>query len=103
MNAAISITTILERLTDLLPLTYEELASKTAKQLRDEVAKILGIPKAYQLKKAQLLDACWEALENVRAQLKIEENQREQAKLALKELKKNEDYQIPIAEVATKT
>jgi integrase len=103
MNAAISIATILERLTDLLPLTYEELQGKTAKQLRDEVAKILGIPKAYQLKKAQLLEACWEALEGVRAQLKIEENQREQAKLALKELKKNEDYQIPVAEVASKT
>jgi integrase len=103
MNAAISIATILERLADLLPLTYDQLSKMTAKQLRDNVAKILGIPKAYQLQKAQLLVTCWEALEGVRAQLKINGTQREQAKLALKELKKNEDYQIPVAEVATKT
>jgi integrase len=103
MNAAISIATILEKLADLLPLTREQLSSMTAKQLRDNVAKILGITKAYQLQKAQLLETCWEALEGVRAQLKIDESSREQAKLALKELKKNEDYQIPIAEVATKT
>lgn len=103
MNAAISITTILEKLTDLLPLSYDQLSKMTAKQLSDDVAKILGIPKRYQLKKAQLLEACWGALESVRAQLKIDETQREQAKLALKELKKNEDYQIPVSEVATKT
>jgi vacuolar-type H+-ATPase subunit F/Vma7 len=103
MNAIISITTILERLPDLLPLSYEELQGKSLKQLQDEVAKVLGIPKAYQLKKAQLLEACWEALEGVRAQLKIDETQREQAKEALKELKKNEDYQILISEVAVKT
>jgi hypothetical protein len=103
MNAAISIATILEKLTDLLPLTRDQLSVMTAKQLRDNVAKILGIPKAYQLQKAQLLETCWEALEGVRAQLKIDESEREQAKLALKELKKNEDYQIPVAEVATKT
>ncbi len=103
MNAAISIATILEKLADLLPLTYDQLSNMTAKQLRDNVAKILGITKAYQLKKAQLLEACWEALEGVRAQLKIDESEREQAKLALKQLKKNEDYQIPVAEVASKT
>jgi integrase len=103
MNAAISIATILEKLADLLPLTHDQLSSMTAKQLRDNVAKILGISKAYQLQKTQLLETCWEALEGVRAQLKIDESSREQAKLALKELKKNEDYQIPIAEVATKT
>src|SRR3569832_211581 len=103
MNAAISITTILEKLADLLPLPYEQLSGMPAKQLRDNVAKILGIPKAYQLKKTQLLKACWDALEGVRAQLKIDETQREQAKLALKELAKNEDYQIPVAEVAGKT
>lgn len=103
MNAAISITTILDKLTDLLPLTRDQLEGMTAKQLRDEVAKILGIPKAYQLKKTQLLNACWHGLENVRAQLRVDEAEREQAKAALTQLKKNEDYQIPIAEVATKT
>ena len=103
MNAAISITYILDKLTDLLPLTYEQLKGMTSKQLRDDVAKILGITKAYQLKKTQLLEACWEALEGVRAQLKIDESEREQGKLALKQLKKNEDYQIPVAEVASKT
>src|SRR4028119_157373 len=103
MNAAISITTILEKLTDLLPLTHDQLSRMTAKQLRDDVAKILGISKAYQLKKTQLLETCIEALENVRAQLKVDESEREQAKLALKQLKKNEDYQIPVAEIASKT
>lgn len=103
MNAAISITTILEKLTDLLPLTYDQLALMTAKQLRDNVAKILGIPKAYQLKKPLLLEACWNGLENVRAQLRVDETEREQAKVALTQLKKNEDYQIPVAEVAGKT
>lgn len=103
MNAAISITTILEKLTDLLPLTYDQLSGMTAKQLRDNVAKILGIPKAYQLKKPLLLDACWNGLENVRAQLRVDETEREQAKVALTQLKKNEDYQIPVAEVAKKT
>lgn len=86
MNAAISITTILEKLTDLLPLSYDQLSGMTAKQLRDEVARILGIPKAYQLKKTQLLDACWQALENVRAQLQVVEGEREQAKVALTQL-----------------
>lgn len=103
MNAAISITTILEKLNDLLPLTRDDLQGMTAKQLKDGVAKILGISKAYQLKKPQLLDACWEALENVRAQLKVDETERQQAKIALTQLKKNEDYQIPVAEVAGKT
>jgi hypothetical protein len=84
-------------------MTYDQLSSMTGKQLRDNVAKILGITKRNQLKKPQLLEACWEALEGVRAQLKIDETQREQAKLALNQLKKNEDYEIPIAEVATKT
>ena len=103
MSAAISITTILDKLTDLLPLTYDQLKGMTSKQLRDEVAKILGINKAYQLKKTQLLDACWQALENVRAQLRVDAAEREQAKVALTQLKKNEDYQIPVAEVAGKT
>lgn len=103
MNAAISITTILEKLADLLPLTYDQLSGMTAKQLRDEVAKILGIPKRGQLNKPLLLDACWKALENVRAQLRVDESEREQAKVTLAQLKKNEDYQIPVAEVALKT
>jgi len=103
MSAAIAITTILDKLTDLLPLTRDQLEAKTAKQLRDEVAKILGISKAYQLKKTELVEACWNGLENVRAQLKVDEVQREQAKVTLTQLKKNEDYQIPVAEVAIKT
>lgn len=103
MNAAISITTILEKLTDLLPLTRDQLEGMTAKQLRDNVAKILGISKAYQLKKTQLLDACWLGLENVRAQLRTDEAEREQATITLKQLKKNQDYQIPVAEIADKT
>jgi hypothetical protein len=102
MNAAISITTILEKLSDLLPLTREQLEEMTAKQLRDNVAKILGISKAYQLKKAQLVDICWRGLENVRAQLQADESEREQAGLTLKQLKKNENYQIPVTEVAGK-
>lgn len=103
MSAAIAITTILDKLTDLLPLTREQLEGMTAKQLRDNVAKILGITKAYQLKKAELVEACWDVLENVRAQLQSDESERSQAKTALKSLKKNEDYQIPVAEVAGKT
>jgi hypothetical protein len=102
MNAAISLTYILDKLVDLLPLTYDQLEAMTSKELRDDVAKILGIGKAYQLKKAQLLDACWDALENVRNQLQVNQREREQALITLSQLKKNEDYQIPIAEVANK-
>lgn len=102
MTFSIPLSHILDRLTDLLPLTYNQLGEMTSKQLRDNVAKILGISKAYQLKKTELLDACWQSLENVRAQLKYQESQKEQATEALKVLKKNEDYQIPIAEVAGK-
>lgn len=105
MNATISITHILDKLTDLLPLTYEDLEAMTSKQLRDNVAKILGVNKAYQLKKAQLLDACWQVLENVRNQLQVDETERSQAKEKLKEQfkRRNQDYEIPIAEIATKT
>jgi hypothetical protein len=102
MNAVISITYILDKLTDLLPLTYEQLKGMTSKQLRDDVAKILGIGKAYQLKKAELLDACWRGLENVRNQLQVDEESRQRGKVALSQLKKNEDYLIPVAEVADK-
>ncbi len=103
MNAAIPLTHILDKLADLLPLTYDQLRAMTSKELRDNVARILGIGKAYQLKKAQLLDACWQALENVRNQLQVDQSEREQAKIALLKLKKNEDYLIPVAEVASKT
>lgn len=103
MSAAVSITTILDKLSDLLPLTRDDLNGMTAKELRDDVAKILGISKAYQLKKTQLLEACWLALENVRAQLKIDETEREQATVTLKQLKKNDDYRITVTEVAGKT
>jgi hypothetical protein len=102
MNAAIPLTHILDKLTDLLPLNYDQLSAMTAKQLRDDVAKILGIAKAYQLKKAQLLDSCWDALENVRHQLQVDEESRQRGKVALSQLKKNEDYQIRVAEVANK-
>jgi len=104
MNA-ISITHILDKIIDLLPLTYEELEAMTSKQLRDNVAKILGVQKAYLLKKGQLLEACWQGLESVRNQLATDETERSQAKLKLKgQLKeRNHDYQIPIAEVASKT
>src|SRR5919202_1350711 len=102
MNAAISLTHILDKLPDLLPLTYDQLSAMTSKELRDNVARFLGISKAYQLKKAQLLYACWEALENVRNQLQADEESRQRGKVTLSQLKKNEDYQIPIAEVATK-
>jgi hypothetical protein len=74
----------------------------TSKQLRDDVAKILGIGKAYQLKKAELLDACWRGLENVRNQLQVDDESRQRGKVALSQLKKNEDYLIPVAEVADK-
>jgi hypothetical protein len=102
MNAAIPLTHILDKLVDLLPLTHEQLEAMTSKELRDDVAKILGIGKGYQLKKAQLLDACWQALENVRNQLQVDQREREQALITLSQLKKNEDYLIPVAEVASK-
>lgn len=102
MNAAIPLTYILDKLADLLPLTYEQLGAMTSKELRDNVARFLGIGKAYQLKKSQLLDACWDALENVRNQLQVDEAEREQGKVTLSQLKKNEDYLIPVAEVANK-
>ena len=100
MNAAISLTYILDKLTDLLPLTYDQLAAMTSKELRDDIAKILGVTKAYQLKKADLLERCWEGLESVRAQLQIDATERSEAKAALKNLKKNDDYSIPIEVVA---
>jgi len=103
MNAAISLTYILDKLTDLLPLTYDQLAAMTSKELRDDVAKILGVAKAYQLKKADLLERCWEGLESVRAQLQIDATERAEAKAALKNLRKNDDYSIPIEVVAIQT
>jgi Telomere resolvase len=103
MTFAISLSHILDKLTTLLPLTYDQLCSMTSKQLRDDVAKVLGVSKAYQLKKAQLLDVCWNGLENVRAQLQANESAQEQAKVTLKQFKKNDAYQIPITEIATKT
>jgi hypothetical protein len=101
MNAAISITYILDKLVDLLPLSYEQLSAMTSKELRDDVAKILGIAKAYQLKKPQLLDACWQSLENVRNQLQIDEAEREKGREALQRLKKNDDYIVPTTTVAS--
>jgi hypothetical protein len=103
MNAAISLTYILDKLVDLLPLTYDQLEAMTSKELRDDVAKILGIGKAYQLKKAQLLDACWQSLENVRNQLQVDETEREKGKEALQRLKKNDDYTVPTTTVASAT
>jgi hypothetical protein len=100
MSAALSLTYILEKLVDLLPLTREQLGEMSAKELRDDVAKILGISKAYQLKKAQLLDACWQALENVQNQLQIDEAERKEGKEALQRLKKNDDYIVPVTTVA---
>lgn len=102
MSAAIPLTHILDKLSDLLPLTRDKLAEMTAKHLRDDVARILGIPKAYQLKKTQLLDACWQGLENVRNQLQVDEQTRARGKEALSQLKKNEVYEIPVSEVASK-
>lgn len=103
MTFAIPLSHILDKLADLLPLTYDQLNEMTSKQLRDNVAKILGVPKAYQLKKAELLQTCWLGLENLRAQLQVAEADQQQAKVKLSQLKKNEDYQIPVAEVAAKT
>ena len=103
MNAAISLTYILDKLVDLLPLTYDQLEVMTSKELRDDVAKILGIGKAYQLKKAQLLDACWDGLENVRNQLQFDQAERERGKETLQRLKKNDDYIVPTTTVASAT
>jgi hypothetical protein len=103
MNAAISLTYILDKLVDLLPLTYDQLEAMTSKELRDDVAKILGIGKAYQLKKAQLLDACWDGLENVRNQLQFDQAERERGKETLQRLKKNDDYIVPTTTVASAT
>jgi hypothetical protein len=75
----------------------------TSKELRDDVAKILGIGKAYQLKKAQLLDACWDGLENVRNQLQFDQAERERGKETLQRLKKNDDYIVPTTTVASAT
>jgi ferredoxin-fold anticodon binding domain-containing protein len=101
MNAAISLTYILDKLVDLLPLTYDQLQAMSAKELRDDVAKILGISKAYQLKKPQLLDACWDALENVRNQLQVDQSERDKGKELLQRLKKNDDYIVPTTTVAS--
>jgi integrase len=102
MNAAIRLTNILDRLTDLLPLTRNQLEGMTAKQLRDDIAKTLGITKAYQLKKAQLVNLCWSELENVRNRLAVDKQKAEQGREALLNLKRNDNYVIPITEVATK-
>ena len=75
----------------------------TSKQIRDKVAKPLGIPGHYKLKKAELIEQSWKELENARAYLHTSEVERSQGKQALEQLKKNEDYQIPISEIASKT
>ncbi|NER95217.1 MAG: hypothetical protein F6J86_15500 [Symploca sp. SIO1B1] len=103
MQATIRLTNLLDTIADLLPLTYDELTQMTSKQIRDKVAKPLGIPGCYRMKKAQLIQQSFQELENARAYLQTSEVEREQAKQALKQLKKNEDYQIPISEIATKT
>ena len=70
--------------TSLTLITLE--GSPTAALVRDDVAKILGVTKAYQLKKADLLERCWEVLESVRAQLQIDATERSEAKAALQYL-----------------
>lgn len=102
MSAAIRLTNILDRLSDLLPLTRDKLEGMTAKQLRDDIAKTLGITKAYQLKKAQLVNLCWSELENVRNRLAVDVQKAEQGTEALLNLKRNDNYTIPITEVASK-
>ena len=47
-----------------------------------------------------MLDACWQALENVRNQLQIDQSEREQGKEALQRLRKNDEYVIPTTTVA---
>ncbi|NES18157.1 MAG: hypothetical protein F6K41_04325 [Symploca sp. SIO3E6] len=103
MQATIRLTTLLDTIADLLPLTYDELAQMTSKQVRDKIAKPLGIPGHYKLKKAELIEQSWKELENARAYLHADKVEREQGKQALEQLKKNEDYQITISEIATKT
>ena len=102
MSAAIRLTNILDRLSDLLPLTRDKLEGMTAKQLRDDIAKTLGITKVYQLKKAQLVNLCWSELENVRNRLAVDVQKAEQGTEALLNLKRNDNYTIPITEVASK-
>jgi len=75
----------------------------TSKQIRDKIAKPLGIPGHYKLKKAELIEQSWKELENARAYLQADELERNQGKQALEQLKKNKDYQITISEIATKT
>ena len=103
MQATIRLTNLLDTIADLLPLTHEELTQMTSKQIRDKIAKPLGIPGHYKLKKAELIEQSWEELENARAYLQADELERNQGKQALEQLKKNEDYQITISEIATKT
>lgn len=103
MQATIRLTNLLDTIADLLPLTYLELTQMTSKQIRDKIAKPLGIPGHYKLKKAELIEQSWKELENARAYLHTDEVEREQGKQALEQLKKNEDYQITINEIATKT
>jgi len=103
MQATIRLTNLLDTIADLLPLTYDELTQMTSKQIRDKVAKPLGIPGNYKLKKAELIEQAWKELENARAYLQADELERSQGKQALEQLKKNEDYQITISEMATKT
>ena len=103
MQATIRLTNLLDTIADLLPLTHEELTQMTSKQIRDKIAKPLGIPGHYKLKKAELIEQSWKELENARAYLQADELERNQGKQALEQLKKNEEYQIPINEIATKT
>ena len=103
MQATIRLTNLLDTIADLLPLTYDELTQMTSKQIRDKVARPLGIPGCYRMKKAQLIQQSWKELENALSYLHADKVERSQAKQALKQLKKNEDYQIPINEIATKT
>ena len=104
MQATIRLTNLLDTIADLLPLTYEELTQMTSKQIRDKIAKPLGIPGHYKLKKAELIEQSWKELENARAYLQAdEEEERSEGRKALKELKKNDRYKIAILEVASKT
>lgn len=103
MNPQITATQVLDALTELLPLTLDELRGRKRDKLR-HIARQLGLTRYSRLRKDELIDAIWGELENARARLEYERNERESAEKALKNARQqNDEYSIPPSEIAEKT
>lgn len=100
MSTAINVERTLEQLGDLLPLSIKALESMTVKDIVKDIAKVLGIKKAYRMRKAELVQACWSELERIRDRVAAAQGVGETAQKTFRHLKKNPAYQIPIADVA---